>query len=528
MGAKGSGILEFTNDLDNESISLHRVFSAVIRYEDSFSAKIPEIGKPGQDFTVEVTSCPGEYNQVSAMLTDQSGTVMAYGRIGDPKKGPKTFKIPVEMPFESYNIIVFGEQINKGKATDYISNLVNGTVSLNPDIKKADEPKVKVHGVKVAAPEGLNITKTRESGELIQTSKNGNIDDIVFTANEGYYFPDDYVNKFDKDDLSGLQVIKYSDTMISITGKMEDDVQITMLPAVSKSFIPFEKSLQDPPVDLFDASEGIGNTTTGMEYSYSLDEPEWLGCDELITKVAPGIWYVRYGETMHLAASEPAIIEVTQIPETFKPGLIHKADGEYVIGSNQPLRFVCEGLIDDCRLIFVDGMELDKVEFTSESGNTIITLSCDYLDALEPGIHQLEVVYDFDDHRVAEFEVIPGNAVLFKGEDSMFEDQTSQKEFIGTLQETEENQVFEPGALMGAIMEDDVTTDDVYDVMDGYMESQEDYVTGEDEENDPDDNVDQVESEVPQKAASTAAYIGMSLLSLVVVSLLKGKKKRDK
>ena len=528
MGAKGSSILEFTNNLDNESISLHRVFSAVIRYDDAFKALIPELGKPGDNFTVEIINCPREYNQISAMLTDQAGTVMAYGKIGDPETGPKTFRMPDSLPFGSYHMIVFGEQINQGKVTDYISNLANGTISLNPEIIEEAKLKLEFLTVTIQDIEGLKITKTPESGELIQPQVNGNIVDIVFTAKEGYHFPEDYGSRFDKTDLAGLELIRISDTQIMITGKPETDVEIRLLPAISKLFIPFEKSPQNPPDDLFDANEGIGNTTAGMEYAFAPEATEWLKCDELVTKVAPGIWYVRYCETSNHYSSDAVEVTVAVIGEVVEPGIIKKSDGEYVLGSCMALRFVCEGLFDDCQGIFVDGKLMDEVGCTYEAGNTILTLTSDKLDTLEPGVHQITVSYGQDDNRVAEFMVIANEAGLFENTQVISAEQTDQEEIIEAELEPGGNDVAQTQSDQDANYEDQTIIGDVYECAD-YAESLDDNVAiAADMGNDSENSDTQIDSITTERAAATVVYLGMTLLSVVMVSLLKGKKKPSK
>lgn len=118
MGERKIDSFEFGSNLENEAARLHRIFSAVIKDDSSLQAQMPTSGIPGQQITVEITSGDGKYSQTSAMVTDGTGAVVAYGKIGDPGIGLKTFTIPGDIPFGEYNLIVFGEQVNRARSID--------------------------------------------------------------------------------------------------------------------------------------------------------------------------------------------------------------------------------------------------------------------------------------------------------------------------------------------------------------------------------------------------------------------------
>ena len=60
---------------------------------------------------------------------------------------------------------------------------------------------------------GSHMTKTAESGEANQTVSSA-ITDVVYTADEGYYFPTDYPETT----VSGISVTRNSYTQITVSG----------------------------------------------------------------------------------------------------------------------------------------------------------------------------------------------------------------------------------------------------------------------------------------------------------------------
>ncbi len=115
-----------------------------------------------------------------------------------------------------------------------------------------------IYGVTITP--GKNMTKTEDSGEISQNVTDA-ITDVVFTANEGYYFPADYsVSAF-----SGISVTRNSFTQITVSGTPEDlNTAITLADAVKKE--------QEPtPAAVFSAAGTdcgtLTNAAAGMKYS---------------------------------------------------------------------------------------------------------------------------------------------------------------------------------------------------------------------------------------------------------------------
>lgn len=72
------------------------------------------------------------------------------------------------------------------------------------------------------------------------------------------------------------------------------------------------KASVEAPVDLEGGVGVITGTTTDMEYAESEDADIWTDCTDGSTKVAGGIWYVRYKETDEKNASAAVEITVTE------------------------------------------------------------------------------------------------------------------------------------------------------------------------------------------------------------------------
>lgn len=72
------------------------------------------------------------------------------------------------------------------------------------------------------------------------------------------------------------------------------------------------KASVEAPADLKGGAGVITGTTADMEYAESEDADSWTDCTDGSTKVAAGIWYVRYKETDEKNASAAVEITVTE------------------------------------------------------------------------------------------------------------------------------------------------------------------------------------------------------------------------
>ena len=141
---------------------------------------------------------------------------------------------------------------------------------------------------------GSNMTKTTNSGDETQTGVTAAMKDVVYTANDGYYFPRDY----SVDAVNGIRVTRNSYTQITVSGTPTDDASITLK-------APTAKTTPDAPttaaaVNCTTSANNDGKltgVTPKMEYKKS-DATDWTsGRLFIITGLVPGTYYVRFKAT---------------------------------------------------------------------------------------------------------------------------------------------------------------------------------------------------------------------------------------
>ena len=156
--------------------------------------------------------------------------------------------------------------------------------------------------VTVTAGKGMKaVYLTRET----QGIASGNtIYDLVYTADEGYYFPTDYASLGTKD---GLIVTRDSLTQITISGKPTRSITLNLADATAKTK-PDTPSLV--PTQLTTTGDK-GSIPTTAEHEFSSDGKTWTRCTGETTGLAPGIYYVRVAETDTALASDAQEIIIT-------------------------------------------------------------------------------------------------------------------------------------------------------------------------------------------------------------------------
>lgn len=153
------------------------------------------------------------------------------------------------------------------------------------------------YAISVAGGEGM--IKTSESGDEQQVVKEGmNLEDVIYVADSGYYFPEDYVSV----GQNGITVRRDSYTQITVSGIPTGDTDI-MLEAAAKKL-----DQEAPDVEGHDGK--LTGTTSEMEYSSSPDGPNWTTCTDGTTDVENGTWYVRYKGTETKNAGAAVKVEV--------------------------------------------------------------------------------------------------------------------------------------------------------------------------------------------------------------------------
>lgn len=159
--------------------------------------------------------------------------------------------------------------------------------------------------VEIVNPRDSHITKTIDSGAAKQTVLTGAMTEVVYRADAGYYFPDDYqaVSGY------GIKVARngnsYSEIVIS--GTPTASVTITLNAAKEK------EEQEKPGTDVVYGGYGvILGTTTAMEFARTSNSAVWFDCTKDSTDADTGVWYVRLKETDTKKASEPVHVNVHQ------------------------------------------------------------------------------------------------------------------------------------------------------------------------------------------------------------------------
>ena len=90
--------------------------------------------QPGNNVTLTYSGAAvGENEYISAILTDESGDALYYGRLAQPTaaNGTVTVTIPADLASGEYTLKLFSEQYNGDKMTDYASALVDVTLTVS-------------------------------------------------------------------------------------------------------------------------------------------------------------------------------------------------------------------------------------------------------------------------------------------------------------------------------------------------------------------------------------------------------------
>ena len=176
---------------------------------------------------------------------------------------------------------------------------VNGTPILAYQSKGIK--KIEVYGYvtpatsySVTITAGDNMTKTTGSGDAEQTGLTGAMTDVVYTADNGYYFPTDYSVA----EVSGIKVTRDSYTQITVSGTPTTDAAIALTAPTAKTTPDAPTTAAATDCTTADNNDGtLTGVTTAMEYKKS-DASDWTaGTGSDITGLVPGTYYVRVKAT---------------------------------------------------------------------------------------------------------------------------------------------------------------------------------------------------------------------------------------
>ena len=259
------------------------------------------VSKSAQTITVPYTYTGRDVSQISIMITDKAYTesdasILYYGALNTTlaTTGTGTFTLPSGLP-DGYKIYMMAEDVNEATLTDYSSVPVEIVPNVPP-----------TSNVTITNPTSSHITLSTATGNGAETQNGltGAMTSVVYTADDGYYFPTTYTVT----GSNGITVTRDDYTQITVSGTPTADASITLEAATEK------KSQEAPSVT--DGVDKISGTTTAMEYASSESAATWTTCSDGNTTVAAGTWYVRYAATDTKKAGTAASVEVTTTPLT--------------------------------------------------------------------------------------------------------------------------------------------------------------------------------------------------------------------
>lgn len=284
--------LNFSNGVTAPSISTYTISGTVMDASR----------KPINGASVQLAPTGTAYANASAVI---SGSTDAEGRYRLSGISAGTYKLTVTA--DGYNTY-----------SDNNVSLNNSTYSISKNIELSSS----TYRVEIGLSNDAHMTRTDSSGDLIQNvTKNSAINQVVFTADQGYYFSNDYTSKFTA--LNGLTITRDdSGKTITISGTPTEDTTINLTSLMQKTAQePFTCSNFNVS-DCTNESDNNGSIAINkitadskIEYqkksdpsdtaSNSWTEVSFTGSDATISGLTPGTYLIRYKETDTKNASTP-------------------------------------------------------------------------------------------------------------------------------------------------------------------------------------------------------------------------------
>lgn len=235
------------------------------------------------------------YTQISGMLVNaETKEVLYYGKIANADATSVSVEIPSGLSADDYLLYIFKEQTGTGTSS-YVSNMV----SIEVTVEKLYDFSVNQES---------NLPGYTIEGETVQEYV-AEIEDVIVTAGEGYYFPKNYVEQIyyrtrdmevpeQATDLKeyGITVTRISGSKIHIAGTLTESLHL-FLPDASKkeivelSFAPYELSYEmGTSVQIFKAITAMKNADTEVvvpsnAVRYSSSDPTVADVDSITGEI---------------------------------------------------------------------------------------------------------------------------------------------------------------------------------------------------------------------------------------------------
>lgn len=145
---------------------------------------------------------------------------------------------------------------------------------------------------KVTVTPAANMTRKTESGALEQPNLKGPMTSVVYTANSGYYFPENYAVT----GVNGINVSRDSDAQITVYGKPTADTTIALTAPAERQTPPAPTTYQITVASTENGTTGVSTSTaaagdpvtiqTNPNEGYGVESVKYHGSDNVDHEVA--------------------------------------------------------------------------------------------------------------------------------------------------------------------------------------------------------------------------------------------------
>ena len=165
-------------------------------------------------------------------------------------------------------------RFDTGSVSDNARKNLNTKLGVRPALKlnlssvifssESNTFSLKPAGYNVTITAGSNMTKTTESGAASQTDLSGAMTDVVYTADDGYYFPE-FTNITD----NGITATRTNETTVTVSGTPTANASITIPDAVLAHTHSFTYSAEGDTITATCNGTGTCDITEGLTLTIS-------------------------------------------------------------------------------------------------------------------------------------------------------------------------------------------------------------------------------------------------------------------
>lgn len=353
---------DFTASLDQSNATVHKGETIKISYNNAKT---------------------GDNEYVSAVICDENGNMLYYGKIADSSKNAAAsdveITIPSDLTEENFKLYVFSEQCNGNKKTDYAS-----------DFQQID--------LKILLPEAkpnVTFTATGDSTGTLSPVSVGMKYSV--DGEKTWTVIDNTTGSVNITDVTAANDVK---VYMSGNGTTTSDSEVCTID-VTQAVQPTSVSKQDCTTTAQNDGKitGVNNT---MEYKVDDDSvTQWTPVSvtegETSITVSAGKYLVRVKADKTVLASPSAKVTVGEYPNPTPP--VNPINYPFLSGKDDTYTKNSDGSYTvkiDADLYKFTGVEMDErpidaKNYSKESGSTIITFSKEYMNTLAVGSHTLTV-----------------------------------------------------------------------------------------------------------------------------------------